>query len=97
MYFHSGATLGQQAVLGFRTDTGTALAAVCTRRFRAHDPFLATAYALLAQEQPAPAPRRRHMPRRRRTALAARHTRCHRAGVRVGAHPPWAWWVCRHR
>lgn len=50
MYFHSGATLGQQAFLGFRPDTGTALAAVCTRRFRAHDPFLATAYALLAQQ-----------------------------------------------
>jgi hypothetical protein len=50
MYFHSGATLGQQAFLGFRADTGTALAAVCTRRFRANDPFLATAYALLAQE-----------------------------------------------
>lgn len=50
MYFHSGATLGHQAFLGFRADTGTALAAVCTRRFRAHDPFLATAYALLAQE-----------------------------------------------
>ncbi|MFE9030597.1 serine hydrolase domain-containing protein [Streptomyces iakyrus] len=50
MYFHSGATFGQQAFLGFRADTGTALAAVCTRRFRAHDPFLAAAYALLAQE-----------------------------------------------
>ncbi|MFB7084341.1 serine hydrolase domain-containing protein [Streptomyces sp. NPDC056296] len=50
MYFHSGATLGQQAFLGFRPDTGTALAAVCTRRFRAHDPFIATAYALLAEE-----------------------------------------------
>lgn len=50
MYFHSGATLGQQAFLGFRPDTGTALAAVCTRRFRAHDPFIATAYALLAGE-----------------------------------------------
>ncbi|MFC9686216.1 serine hydrolase domain-containing protein [Streptomyces sp. NPDC056948] len=50
MYFHSGATLGQQAFLGFRPDTGTALAAVCTRRFRAHDPFLATAYALLTEE-----------------------------------------------
>ncbi|POX46681.1 penicillin-binding protein, partial [Streptomyces sp. Ru71] len=48
MYFHSGATLGQQAFLGFRPDTGTALAAVCTRRFRAGDPFVATAYALLA-------------------------------------------------
>ncbi|GAA2611165.1 serine hydrolase domain-containing protein [Streptomyces violaceus] len=50
MYFHSGATLGQQAFLGFRPDTGTALAAVCTRRFRAHDPFLAGAYALLTEE-----------------------------------------------
>lgn len=49
MYFHSGATLGQQAFLGFRPDTATALVAVCTRRFRAHDPFVATAYALLAQ------------------------------------------------
>ncbi|MER7054011.1 MULTISPECIES: serine hydrolase domain-containing protein [unclassified Streptomyces] len=48
MYFHSGATLGQQAFLGFRPDTGTALAAVCNRRFRAHDPFMATAYAFLA-------------------------------------------------
>ncbi|MFG3101950.1 serine hydrolase domain-containing protein [Streptomyces sp. NPDC048182] len=50
MYFHSGATLGQQAFLGFRPDTGTALAAVCTRRFRAGDPFIATAYALLAED-----------------------------------------------
>ncbi|MGV9391573.1 serine hydrolase, partial [Streptomyces olivaceus] len=49
MYFHSGATLGQQAFLGFRPDTGTALAAVCSRRFRARDPFIATAYALLAE------------------------------------------------
>jgi CubicO group peptidase (beta-lactamase class C family) len=50
MYFHGGATLGQQAFLGFRPGTGTALAAVCTRRFRAHDPFVATAYRLLAEE-----------------------------------------------
>lgn len=50
LYFHSGATLGQQAFLGFRPDTGTALAAVCTRRFRPRDPFPATAYALLAEE-----------------------------------------------
>lgn len=49
MYFHSGATLGQQAFLGFRPDTDTALAAVCTRRFRARDPFIATAYALLTE------------------------------------------------
>ncbi|GHE46208.1 penicillin-binding protein [Streptomyces cellulosae] len=50
LYFHSGATLGQQAFLGFRPDTGTALAAVCTRRFRAGDPFVSTAYALLAEQ-----------------------------------------------
>ncbi|MEU3948821.1 serine hydrolase domain-containing protein [Streptomyces sp. NPDC029526] len=50
LYFHGGATLGQQAFLGFRPDTGTALAAVCTRRFRARDPFVAGAYALLAED-----------------------------------------------
>ncbi|MEV6170704.1 serine hydrolase domain-containing protein [Streptomyces sp. NPDC051954] len=50
MYFHSGATLGQQAFLGFRPDTGTALVALCTRRFRARDAFVATAYALLAEQ-----------------------------------------------
>jgi hypothetical protein len=49
MYFHSGATLGQQAFLGFRPDTATALVAVCTRRFRPNDPFVATAYGLLAE------------------------------------------------
>ncbi|MFJ4811775.1 serine hydrolase domain-containing protein [Streptomyces longwoodensis] len=48
LYFHSGATLGQQAFLGFRPDVGTALVAVCTRRYRARDPFVATAYGLLA-------------------------------------------------
>ena len=52
LYFHGGATLGQQAFLGVRPDTGTALAAVCTRRLRAHDPFVATAYAVLAEEWP---------------------------------------------
>ncbi|MBT2873877.1 beta-lactamase family protein [Streptomyces cellulosae] len=51
LYFHSGATLGQQAFLGFRPDTGTALAAVCTRRFRSNDPFVSTAYALLAEQR----------------------------------------------
>lgn len=50
LYFHSGATPGQQAFLGFRPDTGTALAAVCGRRYRAHDPFVTTAYNLLAEE-----------------------------------------------
>ncbi|MFJ1969652.1 serine hydrolase [Streptomyces sp. NPDC087903] len=50
MYFHSGAPPGQQAFLGFRPDTGTAVAALCTRRFRAHGPFVAAAYALLAEQ-----------------------------------------------
>jgi hypothetical protein len=50
MYFHSGAALGQPAFLGFRPDTGTALVALRTRRFRARDPFVATAYSLLARE-----------------------------------------------
>ncbi|MFD6315901.1 serine hydrolase domain-containing protein [Streptomyces nigra] len=50
MYFHSGATLGQQAFLGFRPDTGTAVVALCTRRYRARDPFVPTAYALLAED-----------------------------------------------
>ncbi|MGX1474325.1 UNVERIFIED_CONTAM: CubicO group peptidase (beta-lactamase class C family) [Streptomyces canus] len=49
MYFHGGATLGQQAFLGFRPDIGTALAAMCTRRFRARDAFVPTAYTLLAE------------------------------------------------
>ncbi|MER6347992.1 serine hydrolase domain-containing protein [Streptomyces sp. NPDC001595] len=49
MYFHSGATLGQQAFLGFRPDTGTALVALCTRRFRHRDAFVSTAYGLLAE------------------------------------------------
>ncbi|MFI6434231.1 serine hydrolase domain-containing protein [Streptomyces sp. NPDC050759] len=49
MYFHGGATLGQQAFLGFRPDIGTALAAVCTRRFHAGDAFVPTAYTLLAE------------------------------------------------
>ncbi|NGO07137.1 beta-lactamase family protein [Streptomyces sp. HC44] len=49
MYFHCGATLGQQAFLGFRPETGTALAAVCTRRYRARDAFTTTAYTLLAE------------------------------------------------
>ncbi len=46
-YFPSGATPGRQAFLGFRP--GTAPAAVCTRRFRARDPFVATACAFLAE------------------------------------------------
>ncbi|MGW7090395.1 serine hydrolase domain-containing protein [Streptomyces sp. NPDC054871] len=49
LYFHCGATLGQQAFLGYRPDTATALAAVCTRRYRARETFVTTAYALLAE------------------------------------------------
>ncbi|MET9432350.1 serine hydrolase domain-containing protein [Streptomyces sp. NPDC003036] len=47
LYFHAGATSGQQAFIGFRPDTGTALAAFCTRRHRGGDPFVTAAYALL--------------------------------------------------
>ncbi|MFD7714202.1 serine hydrolase domain-containing protein [Streptomyces sp. NPDC059786] len=50
LYFHAGATLGQQAFLGFRPGTGTALAAVCTRRFRVRDTFVRTAYEVLAED-----------------------------------------------
>lgn len=52
LYFHAGATSGQQAFLGFRPDTGTALAALCTRRYRTHDALVATAYDLLFQQPP---------------------------------------------
>ncbi|MDJ0466965.1 serine hydrolase domain-containing protein [Streptomyces sp. H27-C3] len=50
LYFHSGATSGQQAFLGFHPPTNTALAAFATRRFRRADTFISTAYSLLAQE-----------------------------------------------
>ncbi|MFD3924277.1 serine hydrolase domain-containing protein [Streptomyces sp. NPDC058595] len=46
-YFHCGATSGQQAFLGFCPGTGTAVAAVATRRFRRADAFVATAYGVL--------------------------------------------------
>ncbi|MCF3962516.1 beta-lactamase family protein [Streptomyces fuscigenes] len=47
VFFHAGATSGQQVFLGFAPGTGTALAAACTRRFRRQDTFVATAYGLL--------------------------------------------------
>ncbi|MEU0099549.1 serine hydrolase domain-containing protein [Streptomyces sp. NPDC006267] len=47
--FHAGATLGQQAFLGFRPDTGLAVAATATRRVHRTDTFVATAYALLTE------------------------------------------------
>lgn len=46
-YFHGGATSGQQAFLGFCPGTGTAVAAVATRRFRRADTFVPTAYEVL--------------------------------------------------
>ncbi|MGW6203770.1 serine hydrolase domain-containing protein [Streptomyces sp. NPDC055089] len=48
--FHAGATLGQQVFLGFRPDTGTALAAMCTRRVHRTDPFIATVHELLTEK-----------------------------------------------
>lgn len=47
--FHAGATLGQQMFLGFRPDTGTAVAAMCARRVHRTDPFVATVHALLTE------------------------------------------------
>ncbi|MEV0777639.1 serine hydrolase domain-containing protein [Streptomyces sp. NPDC050428] len=46
-YFHCGATSGQQAFLGFCPGTGTAVAAVASRRFRRADAFVPTAYGVL--------------------------------------------------
>ncbi|MFF8505048.1 serine hydrolase domain-containing protein [Streptomyces anulatus] len=50
--FHAGATLGQQAFLGFRPDTGLAVAATATRRVHRADTFVATAYGLLTETPP---------------------------------------------
>ncbi|MGW4839215.1 serine hydrolase domain-containing protein [Streptomyces globisporus] len=47
--FHAGATLGQQAFLGFRPGTGLAVAATATRRVHRTDTFVATAYGLLTE------------------------------------------------
>ncbi|MFB7402949.1 serine hydrolase domain-containing protein [Streptomyces rubiginosohelvolus] len=47
--FHAGATLGQQAFLGFRPGTGLAVAATATRRVHRADTFVATAYGLLTE------------------------------------------------
>ncbi|WP_406089805.1 serine hydrolase domain-containing protein [Streptomyces sp. NBC_01013] len=48
--FHAGATLGQQMFLGFRPDTSTAVAAMCTRRVHRTDPFIATIHELLMEK-----------------------------------------------
>lgn len=45
--FHAGATAGQEAFLGFRPDTGTALVALATRRHTRRTSLVPTAYALL--------------------------------------------------
>ncbi|MEV0883789.1 serine hydrolase domain-containing protein [Streptomyces microflavus] len=47
--FHAGATLGQQAFLGFRPQTGLVVAATATRRVHRGDTFVATAYGLLTE------------------------------------------------
>ncbi|GAB2825996.1 serine hydrolase domain-containing protein [Streptomyces daliensis] len=48
VYFHAGATRGQQAFLGFSPETGTAVAVLATRRLRVRgDAFTGAAYALL--------------------------------------------------
>ncbi|MGW6287787.1 serine hydrolase domain-containing protein [Streptomyces sp. NPDC055107] len=47
--FHAGATLGQQAFLGFRPETGLVVAATATRRVHRADTFVATAYGLLTE------------------------------------------------
>ncbi|MGW8986942.1 serine hydrolase domain-containing protein [Streptomyces parvus] len=47
--FHAGATLGQQAFLGFRPGTGLAVAATATRRVHRADTFVATAYGVLTE------------------------------------------------
>jgi hypothetical protein len=46
--FHAGATAEQEAFLGFRPGTGTALVALATRRRTRRTSLVPTAYALLA-------------------------------------------------
>ncbi|MFD3645217.1 serine hydrolase domain-containing protein [Streptomyces cyaneofuscatus] len=47
--FHAGATLGQQAFLGFRPGADLAVVATATRRVHRADTFVATAYELLTE------------------------------------------------
>lgn len=47
IYFHAGATAGQEAFVGFRPDTGTALAALATRRHGRRTTLVPIAHALL--------------------------------------------------
>lgn len=50
VYFHSGATMGQEAFLGFRPATNTALVAVANRRYHRRTTLGYTAYRLLTEE-----------------------------------------------
>ncbi|MEV5730195.1 serine hydrolase domain-containing protein [Streptomyces pharetrae] len=52
LYFHAGATTGQQAFLGFRPDTDTAVAALSTRHHRRSATLVASTYDLLFQPPP---------------------------------------------
>ncbi|NLU67831.1 serine hydrolase domain-containing protein [Streptomyces sp. HNM0574] len=49
VYFHSGATMGQEAFLGFRPDTGTAVVALATRRYARGRTVVRPAYRLLTE------------------------------------------------
>lgn len=49
LYFHAGATMGQEAFLGFRPGTDTAVVAVSTRRHSRTSALVRTAYDLLAE------------------------------------------------
>lgn len=50
LYFHSGATMGQEAFLGFRPASGTALAALATRRYSRTSALTPAAYRLLTED-----------------------------------------------
>ncbi|MCT2589738.1 beta-lactamase family protein [Streptomyces sp. N2-109] len=52
LYFHSGATMGQETFLGFRPATGTALVALATRRYTRSRALGPTAYRLLTGRSP---------------------------------------------
>ncbi|OEU95964.1 serine hydrolase, partial [Streptomyces oceani] len=49
LYFHSGATTGQEAFLAFQPDTGRALVALATRRYSARTTLTQAAYGLLTE------------------------------------------------
>lgn len=49
VHFHSGGTMGQEAFLGFRPATGTAVVAVATRRYSRRTTLAYAAYRLLTE------------------------------------------------